>query len=108
MYRKGWGTKVDYYKSFVHYKLAIDLGVENAKRKLQKFNQDPLHTEILSSQWPQTHHKLHTNCQEIIMLLFAFGERTIPIPRELITLISRLVIRYWHSNSFPHQPYYVV
>jgi len=108
MYKKGRGTAVDYYKSFLYYEQAANQGDDDAKKKLKKFNQDPLLSEVMSTQWPTTHHKLHINCQSAIMEIFYFNRHrpTDPIPIELIRIISRFIIKYWPTDKEPHQPYY--
>eukprot|EP01124_Arcella_intermedia_P001240 TRINITY_DN1067_c0_g1_i1.p1 TRINITY_DN1067_c0_g1~~TRINITY_DN1067_c0_g1_i1.p1 ORF type:complete len:413 (+),score=66.67 TRINITY_DN1067_c0_g1_i1:121-1359(+) len=107
MYKKGLGTLVDYYKSFEYFRDAASQGDQEALKKLKKFNEEPILSELLTSRWPLTQHKLNPNCQlainEIILFRKFYLNHLVPI--EVWNFILLYVIRLWPE---PHGPFHEI
>jgi len=104
MIKKGLGITADYFQSMYYYKLAADQGDNDSLKKLKRYNEEPLHTLVLTIEWPRTQKYLHPKCQSAIRELFCSfqnNKQSGQLPKELIIRIVLLLIRIW-PKSEPH------
>lgn len=108
MLKKGLGIETDYFQSMHYYKLAATQGDNDSLKKLKRFNEDPLLTVVLSSEWPRTHTYLNPTCKDAIMELFVSfqnNKQSGILPKELIFRVSLILIKLWPKTQ-AHSPLY--
>jgi len=108
MLKKGLGIKTDYFQSMHYYKLAAEQGDTDSKKKLIRFNEEPLLTNVLTMEWPNTQKYLHPLCKDAIMEFFCSfhnSKQSGLLPKELIERIALLLIQIWPKTQ-PHLPIY--
>jgi len=106
MYLEGKGIPRDYKKALEYLLCASKINpTAKLTKKLSKFEKGYLLNALLSQEWPFTHYKLHTDCQNIILELYQIHNHSeFYLPHELLVIIVKFIIRFWPENQ-THTPF---
>jgi len=104
MYLNGIGVPIDYKKAFENFKCAADQGDPLAS-DVEEFKNGELVVALLSQEWPDSDSFINENCRMCMKeLVFISQEMQLPIPKELVYIICKLLIKLWPREQ-AHLPY---
>jgi len=95
---------VDFKKSFEHFKIASLCGDLLASEKFEEFKGGDLLASLLVQEWPVSNLFLNENCKVAMKEIFLATEMSIPIPKEVLYIVFKLLIKMWPPAE-PHTPY---
>jgi len=105
MYLDGIGVSVDYKKSFENFSSAAQRGDSVSSDMCEEFRSGELLVFLLAQEWPVSYFYLNENCKVALNeIFFITTELYFPIPKELLYIIFKLLIKMWPREQ-PHLPY---